>query len=463
MTPPTEPVADILAETQVLGGCLLDGRQVAQALERVQPGDFHRPAHQMLFAALVDLEQTGQPIDLASMAQYLSQRALWQRHWPSEQEAREYVFTLADSTPAAANVPKYAADVRRAAQLRALSMAGLDLHRNASDPTADPGDVAGQVEQSLYGIITQRSRHGQGMSAGQAARLALERSEAVGRGEREPGLMTGFPLLDSALVGLQPGDVCAIAGTFSSGKSSLALGLAARWAEAGKLCLYVTAEMTEQELGHRLLARTARVDSSAIKAGRLTREQAQAVAAADQRIQSWPLELWAGCPTIAEIAAKARRLGTGKGLALGAVVVDYLQLMTPAGGSRDNREREVAGTAWACKQMALELGCPVLALSQLSRDHQKAHRLPGAFDLRESGAIEQTSNQVLLIVRPDPPEPPETDGAELVWLRVAKCRDGRVTGWPRAGQDDSGIRLRFYPAQLRFEAKRLSTEKESSE
>lgn len=175
-TAPVECVTDLLAETQVLGGCLLDARQLVQALELVQPGDFHRLVNQMIYSALADMHRSGQSIDMVNLIHHIDQRGLWKHYWATETEAREYIVALVEGTPSPGSTVKYCADVKRASQLRALSMAGADLQRQASDPASDPGELVGHITQQVQAVADARMP---GLCSPVLIRLADVKSEEV--------------------------------------------------------------------------------------------------------------------------------------------------------------------------------------------------------------------------------------------------------------------------------------------
>jgi replicative DNA helicase len=209
--------------------------------------------------------------------------------------------------------------------------------------------------------------------------------------------------------------------------------------------------MNKRSLGFRLLQAQAKVSGNRLRIGNLDENERASVDAAQKMIDTWPLVIDDRAGTVGEIGLRARQTAARLGRPLALVIVDHLQLLKPTDG--ETRAQQVGAMAWGLKRLAMEQGCSVLLLSQLNRESVRTGAPPSVFALKESGDVENDSDAVILLHQPDPPQA-DTDGAMLIWLKVAKARDGQVTPWPF--QDDPygpwrGIRVRFRPESTRFE------------
>ncbi len=445
-----------LAEGQVLGSMLLGGDAIPDVRTICTAEDFYIPAHQTIFRVLVEMFEQSKPIDLATTFAEFAQRKLLASigQGTTDADGGDYLTDLVEGVPDRTNAAYHAGIVRDKATLRRLIQAG---HKLTSEAYNDPEDVESLVtehESRLFDIAT--GSNGDLMrsySTGQAVQEVLDRAEAVATGELPMGLETGFGQIERSMGGIQPGALITLAADTGVGKTALALSMAANVADKGKSVLFVSAEMPERELAHRLLAIKSGVPSGTIRGGRFTDKQIAAIKEARAAMGNWSLELWARTATVADIASKARHIAMRRKAPLDLIVVDYLQLMRPTQG--DNRAQQVGGIAWGLKQLAMDLKVPVLILSQLNREHAKSNRPPTKHDLKESGDVENHSNAVWLLYNP-PEGEADTDGAEIIYFKVAKAREGCATPWPRKGEETAGaIKLRFKSALTRFEPKRL--------
>jgi len=447
------PPQDRLAEGQVLGSMILGGEVVADVREILGPDMFFVPAHQVICRALFSMADKGKPIDLASVFQEFGRLGILSEIGQGADGAagREYLAALADGVPDRCNARYYAGIVAGAWRRRALIRAGETLVREAYERDAVADDVLDSHEARLFALAVKGLAGGECGTGADAARAAYDHAEAVRRHEVAPGLMTGFAGIDRPLGGIQRGDLVILAGSTGVGKSALALNIAHNAATDGGRVLYISAEMGAREKGGRLLAALSGVDRSQIKSGEYDERQRDALVTARDLPALERIHIMARAATVGEVASKARQLAMKYREPLAMVVVDYLQLMRPD-NKRETKAAQIGGIAQGLKAAAMQLGTPVIALSQFSRDHQRASRAPGLHDLKESGDIENAANVVLILWR-HASAPMDTDGAQLVYARIAKARDGRTTPWPRPGELVPGaIALRFWPHLTRFES-----------
>jgi replicative DNA helicase len=377
------PPHNLDAEESLLGAMLLSKDAIAVATEVVTSAEFYKPAHAHIFDAICTLNVAGEPADVVTVAEELKRCGVLDGiGGPST------LLGLQTRVPATSNAGRYARIVEELALLRRL----IGVAGEISDLSYDmPDDVTKAVDQaeSLVFEVSQRRVTDTMAPIYDLLDDSLDRLEhSYERGQAITGLPTGFADLDDCLSGLQPNALYIIGARPSAGKTALALCMATHAAlEAQRPVLLFSLEMSQLELTQRLLCAEARVDSKRIRNGKLQPDDWQKIANATGRLAEAPV--WIDDNpnlTIMEIRSKARRLKSRVG-DLGLVVIDYLQLMT--GRSRaENRQVEVSEISRGLKILARELECPVVALSQLSRQLElRADKRPMLADLRESGCL----------------------------------------------------------------------------
>jgi replicative DNA helicase len=432
--------ASLEAERSILGAILLDSLLFDQAAE-LRPDDFSLDGHRRIFSRMRDLQDSGRPIDMITLAEELDRR--------KEVEAVggiAYLSSLIDGVPERPSIEHYVRIVRNKALLRGLINIAQLAIAEAIDHSDEADEVINRAEQGIFQL--SENRLGQGFTdiptivKGSFGSL----DELYARGQEVTGLRTHFTLLDKMTSGLQPSDLIIIAARPSMGKTSLAMNIAENAAlDSAKTVGVFSLEMSKEALLMRMLASAARVDSHKLRTGFIGREDMQKLTFAMERLMMAKLFI-DDTPgiSVTEMRSKARRLKQQQGLDL--IIVDYLQLMSavPIGGKRfENRTQEVSAISRGLKAVAKELRVPVIALSQLSRAPEargKDHR-PQLSDLRESGSIEQDADVVAFIYREEvyDRDNPEVEGiAELI---ISKQRNG-PTGV---------IKLAFKHESTRFE------------
>ncbi len=421
-TPPGRvPPHDLEAEESLLGAMLLSKDAVVTAVEIVASGDFYKPAHAHVFDAICGLFGRGDPADPVTVADEL-RRA----------DQLEYVggpgslIALQAATPATGNAGRYARIVEELALLRRLVGVGAEISEIGYQVPEDVTAAVDRAESLVYGVA-QRRVTDTTSSIDELLVDALDQLETLyNKGDEITGVPTGFYDLDRQLSGLQPSDLVVVGGRPGTGKTAWALNVAANAAiTAARPALFFSLEMSKLQLTNRLLCAEGRVDSTRMRSGKLVDSDWPKVTAAMNRIHGAPLHFDDNpMVTVMDIRAKARRLRSELG-DLGLVVVDYIQLMTGR-SSAETRQVEVAEISRGLKLLARELECPVLALSQLSRNlEQRADKRPMLSDLRESGAVEQDADVVIFLYRDElyHDDSPDRGVAEVI---VAKHRSGPV-------------------------------------
>ena len=385
------------AEQAVLGSMLIDAACVKDVMDQLQPDDFYLRQNREIFETIYTMFVYSRPIDGLTVAGELEKAGL------ANDGTRAYLAQLMEVTPTSANVLEYVRLVREKALLRSVAAAAAEITAMVQEGTGAPGDVLEAAEQKIYAI--RRGRSAQSMATIQVVLQEvmehLAELSAQG-GKTLPGLSTGFSAVDGKINGLNKSDLLLLAARPGMGKTSMALNVALSAArESGKTVAIFSLEMSKEQLVTRLIASEGLVENQRLITGNLREsdwqriaEAASALSRMDIRIDDNPLL------TVADMNAKCRRLEN-----LGLVVIDYLQLMTSAGGkgySGENRQQAVSDISRMLKIMAKELQVPVLCLSQLSRANEKREdKRPMLSDLRESGAIEQDADIVMFLYRDD--------------------------------------------------------------
>jgi replicative DNA helicase len=415
------PPQDVVAEQCVLGAMLLSKDAIADVVEVLRPGDFYRPAHQMVYDAVLDLYGRGEPADPVTIAAELTRDGAI-----AKIGGAPYLHTLIASVPTAANAAYYAHIVRERAILRRLVEAGtriVQMGYGAANAGGEVDDIVDRAQQEVYDVTDRRTSEDY-IRLEEVLQQAFDEIEAMGsRGSELYGIPTGFRELDELTNGLHPGQLIVVAGRPGSGKSTMGLDtLRAASIHHQHTSVLFSLEMGRNEITMRLLSAEAQILLQRLRTGQMTDPDWNRLARRMGEIAQAPLFI-DDSPnlTMMEIRAKARRLKQRHDLKL--VVVDYLQLMTSP-KRVENRQQEVAEMSRSLKLLAKELEVPVIAISQLNRGpEQRSDKRPQMADLRESGAIEQDADLVILLHREDmyERESPRAGEADLI---VAKHRHG---------------------------------------
>jgi len=410
------PPQDLIAEQGVLGGMLLSKDAIADVVEIIRERDFYRPAHELIYDAIVDLYGRGEPVDPVTVSAELTKRGDIARAGGAP-----YLHTLISSVPTAANAGYYAKIVRERAILRRLVEAGTKIVQLGYSTEGEVDDAVDQAQAEVYSV-TERRANEDYVQLSTLLPAALDEIEKISQGVMGEGVKTGFKELDSLTNGLHPGNMIVLAARPAVGKSTLGLDIA-RYASIhkGHTSVIFSLEMSRSEITMRMLSAEARVALNNIRAGTLNDEEWARLARRMGEISEAPLFI-DDSPNLSlmEIRAKARRLKQRHDLKL--IVIDYLQLMT-SGKRVENRQQEVSEFSRQLKLLAKELNVPIIAISQLNRSpEQRSDKKPLLSDLRESGSIEQDADVVILLHRDDLYDNQNRSGeADLI---VAKHRNG---------------------------------------
>ena len=410
--------SDMLAEQCTLGGMLLSQEAIADVFDAVRGPDFYAPKHEIIYSAILELFNRGEPTDVITVTDQLSKTGELVRAGGAD-----YLHTLTSIVPTAANAAFYADIVQEKATLRRLIEVGTKIAQMGYTAQGDITELVNQAQSHVYEV----SKAGAGedyvplFDSIDAAVALMENAQK--RGGEMVGVPTGFQKLDEMTHGLHPGQLIILAARPAVGKSTLALDIARNASiRHKKPVIFFSLEMGRAEIAMRLLSAESRIYLQAMRKGNLSDNDWSRIASVRGEINSAPLYI-DDSPnmTLVEIRAKCRRLAKRVGLEM--IVIDYIQLMT-SGKKVESRQQEVSEFSRALKLLAKEIGVPVIAISQLNRNSERSeNKKPELSHLRESGSLEQDADVVVLLHREDMAKrEEERDGlAELI---VAKQRNG---------------------------------------
>ena len=431
------PPQSIEAEVCVLGSMILDAGAIDTVVHFVSADGFYRPAHQLIFQALVELRRAAKPIDLVLLRDELLRRKQLQAVG-----GVDYLVALVEGVPNAANCEYYARIVRDKAMLRELITAGNQMIRQAYETHEDALEVISRAEQGVFRIATEHI----GAEAVSLKDLLTRTFETLQSqdGQLITGLASGYHQLDELTSGFQAGEMIILAARPSMGKTSLLLNMAEHAAVVeGQPVAFFSLEMSKEQIAQRLLAAHSRFDLRRMRRGLISAEDwTQLQLAAGDLEQARLFIDDSPNLTVLHLGAKARRLKAAHGIK--AVFLDYLQLMSTTGRA-DSRYEIITEISRAVKALARELHIPVITAAQLNRGpaDRPTHR-PRMSDLRESGAIEQDADVVLLLHNEDYYHRGEAD-----YVRTNKTE--LIVAKQRNGPTDI-VYLTFLPHFTRFES-----------
>ncbi len=419
------PPHSIEAEQSLLGGLLLDNSAWDRIADIVTEADFYRDDHRRIFRHIARLIERARPADVVTVYE-----AIEKNNEIEQAGGLAYLGEIANNTPSAANVRRYAEIVRERAVLRRLVTVGDEIAASALNPAGrDAKTLLDQAESKVFEIAEAGARSTQGFVAIQPLLgEVVDRIQELYEQENPSdvtGVPTGFHDLDKMTAGLQAGDMIVVAGRPSMGKTAFALNIAEHvGVDLGLPVAIFSLEMSGPQLAMRFLSSVGRLDAHRIRTGRLNDDEWDKMTVALGKLHGAPIHIdETGALNVTDLRARARRLARSFGGKLGLIVIDYLQLMTST-RENENRATEISEISRSIKALAKELQVPVIALSQLSRKvEERNDKRPLMSDLRESGAIEQDADIILMMYREEyyKPDTPEKGVAEVI---IGKHRNG---------------------------------------
>ena len=405
------PPNSLEAEQAILGGLLLNNSAWDDVAERVGARDFYRKAHRQIFEVIAQLVEEENPCDLVTVSQALTQ-----------------LGELARNTPSAANITAYAEIVRERSILRQLINVSHDVADSAFKPEGRKSlEILDKAESAIFEIAEQQKKGSGPQDIKSVLKKTVDRIDELYKNKSAiTGVTTGFDELDKMTGGLQPSDMIVIAGRPSMGKTTFAMNLCENVAiKAGKPVLVFSMEMPADSIVMRMLASLGRINQTSIRSGQLEKDDWPRITSAIHMLSEQKFFI-DDTPALSplEMRARARRVARECGGELGAIMVDYLQLMQVPGV--DNRVNEISEISRSLKGLAKELNCPVLALSQLNRSlEQRPNKRPVMSDLRESGAIEQDADLITFLYR-DEVYNKDTNEKGVAEVIIGKQRNGPI-------------------------------------
>lgn len=410
-------------EQAVLGSMLIDERCIKDVMDKLQPDDFYLRQNREIFDTIYSMFIYSKPIDGITVCEEMQKNGTY-----DDQTTRSYLAQLMEITPTSANVMEYVEIVRDKSLMRRMAQAAAEITAMVQEGVGEAHDMLEAAEQKIYAIRRGRSAQDMVPISTVLPDVLDHLSEMSEReGTKIAGLSTGLSAVDAKISGLNKSDLVLLAARPGMGKTSMALNVALNVAKETRQTVAIfSLEMSKEQLATRLLSSEALVENTRLINGDLREtdwvkiaDAASALSRTDIRIDDNPLL------TVADMNAKCRRLDN-----LGLVVIDYLQLMTSAGGkqahSGESRQQAVSDISRMLKIMAKELNVPVICLSQLSRANEKRDdKRPMLSDLRESGAIEQDADIVMFLFREDYYSP-DSEKRNIAECIVAKNRHGET-------------------------------------
>ena len=417
------PPNSLEAEQAILGGLLLNNSAWDDVAERVGARDFYRKAHRQIFEVIAQLVEEENPCDLVTVSQALTQ--LGQLEGIG---GMTYLSELARNTPSAANITAYAEIVRERSILRQLINVSHDVADSAFKPEGRKSlEILDKAESAIFEIAEQQKKGSGPQDIKSVLKKTVDRIDELYKNKSAiTGVTTGFDELDKMTGGLQPSDMIVIAGRPSMGKTTFAMNLCENVAiKAGKPVLVFSMEVPADSIVMRMLASLGRINQTSIRSGQLEKDDWPRITSAIHMLSEQKFFI-DDTPALSplEMRARARRVARECGGELGAIMVDYLQLMQVPGV--DNRVNEISEISRSLKGLAKELNCPVLALSQLNRSlEQRPNKRPVMSDLRESGAIEQDADLITFLYR-DEVYNKDTNEKGVAEVIIGKQRNGPI-------------------------------------
>lgn len=426
---------DLLAEKAFIGCLLIDNKSFDEVTDvAVLAKDFYHPQYEIIFQGITDLAIDNKPFDLVSICAKLTDMGKLEAVG-----GQSSILELIEDSASSANIYHYAKIIKNKAILREIVRTSMSITNQGMNFVGNVEEFIDSVESSFFSIATQ-SKTNTVITLKQSLKENLKRLES---GKRDPGeiigLSTGFKILDKKLLGMQAGQMIIIAARPGMGKTAFALNIAVNSVRASGLpAMIYSYEMLAPELSGRILSSEANIDSRKIRTNDYTDSDLRNLGFAVQELSKYPIFINdSSATTVLDIKSQARKVKAEQGL--GMIIIDYLQLMQPH-IRKSSREQEIAEISRAIKELAKELQCPIIAMSQLNRSAaSRTDRRPQLQDLRESGSIEQDADVVMLIHREEyyDENSPEKGLAEII---VAKNRAG----------EPGTIKLAWIAAQTKF-------------
>lgn len=428
------PPQNIEAEKAVLGAMMLSDEAIGTALEHLDSFYFYETRHQKIYDGMRDLYSDRRNVDLITLTDYFKNKGLFEAIG-----GKSYLMEVADFVPTAANVKYYIDIIKEKGIQRQLIKNSTEIIAKSYGIDVDVDELVDSAEQLIFEIATAKQKQ-QAVPVKELVKQAIENIDSLyQRKEAITGVSTGFVDFDKMTSGLQKSDLIIIAGRPSMGKSALAVSIGENAAIDHNVPVAIfSLEMSKEQLVQRMLCSQAMVDANKVRTGMLSPSDWPHLTKAAGKLSSVPIFIDdTPAITVLELRAKARRLKAAHNI--GLIIVDYLQLMNTS-SKGESRQQEISEISRSLKALARELRVPLIAISQLSRavESRQDHR-PQLSDLRESGAIEQDADVVVLLMREEYYVPTE-ENRGIAEAIIAKQRNG-PTG---------SVKMKFFKEYIKF-------------
>ena len=391
------PPHDVEAEQAVIGSMLTDKDSVISAVETLKDEDFYREDNKVIYGAIMNLYNRGEPVDIITLKDELVSLGKFEAVG-----GLEYLAELPEKVPTTANVDKYIKIVEEKSMLRTLIKTANELIVLGYDQTQEVEDIMDVAEKKIFNVMQRKNQKGYSSMKDILVESFTQLEELYNRKQHITGVPTGFADLDYKTAGLHNSDLILVAARPAMGKSAFALNIASYAAVKANVPVAIfSLEMSKEQMGNRILCSEAMVDSNKVRTGKIEDEDWAKLAMASGELSESQIFI-DDTPgiSIMEIRAKCRKMKLEKNI--GLVVIDYLQLVQGSSKKGGSREQEISEISRSLKILAKEINVPVIALSQLSRaPEQRPDHRPMLSDLRESGAIEQDADIVMFLYRDD--------------------------------------------------------------
>lgn len=429
------------AEMSVVGGVLLHPPAFAQVADTVRPEDFYHPAHEAIYAAMVDLDAAGKPIDAITVAEQM--RATDTFHKLRAMNGESYFAELTSAVVTIENIAFHARIVQGKAKARRLIETAQEIAAHGYGDYGDVDEYLDAAERSIFAATQSGSKAGYERAQSILKRTVKAIEARYLKKQAVTGVPSGYHKLDAMTQGFQPGELVIIAARPSMGKTGMVMNAVFNAAVEFKIpCLVFSLEMSKESLIERLISMDARIESTRLRGGFLEQRDWIHIVKTGTLISEAPIDIDDGAsPTVMDIRARARRWRAEHPEGLAVIAVDYLQLIDNQREKGENESTAVGRVSKGLKALARELRVTVIALSQLNRAlEERKDKRPVMSDLRDSGAIEQDADLIAFLYR-DVVYHPQTNDKGVCEVIVAKQRNGPI----------GTVKLRFIDEYVRFE------------
>lgn len=410
---------DVETEKAILGLVILNNSLATTLLEKIKYGDFYSPKNAQVFEAISELSFSNQPIDYKNIVNYLEKNNKLE-----SPDDMTYILELMENPKYyQANFESYVDMVKEKAAFRRILYFAEEARREVFNTTSNSQELIGQLSERLFNLNDENIGEGL-VKISETVKETFNYMNQMANNEGDiTGVTTGFKLLDKQLSGLQNSDLILLAARPSVGKTALGINIGVNAALKGKKVAVFSLEMSKRQILQRIMSILSNVELQNIISGKLTQEEWHLLYKKMVNLNNMEMYIDdTASISLTELRAKSKRKKLESGLDL--IVIDYLQLMTTDAKRIENRQQEISNISRGLKALAKELSIPVLALSQLSRkSEERSNKRPMLSDLRESGAIEQDADVVMMLYREDYYEE-DTEKENLIEVIIGKHRNG---------------------------------------